>query len=1214
MHTFYITFYYWVKKNKALSIAMGAVLLCAGLFFGSKLSYNEDISQIIPKSDKSDLTAKVLSQMNFSDNIVVIIENRSPKNTFELSETADEFLNQIEPIQTKYIQSVQGKIGEDDISETFDFVAQNIPLFLDDSDYQTIKKQLKPDSVSARLKKNYEALVSPTSLITKDFIKKDPLGITALGMEKLASVGTGEDFHLENNYITTKDGQHLLLFINPKLAGNETKNNEVFVEKLNEIKDKINAKFKGKTQLSYFGSSFIAVANAKQIKHDIQSTVAISSVLLLILLMYYFRNFLMPVIIFLPTVFAAVVTLGLLYFIKPQVSAISLSVSAILIGITIDYALHILTHYKHNANIEAVYREITAPIMLSAITTSVSFLCLVFVKSEALKDLGIFAAIAVMLAAVFSLLLIPHIYKPGKNVRKQNTIIDKIGAYPYEKNKILAVVCLAVIVVSFFGFNKVKFDHNISNLNFVPEDMKTSEAKLEKISDITSKSVYVVAFGKDQESVLENNSKIAKTLALDKQKGNILSYQSVGNVVLSRANQAEKIKKWNRFWSQNQAQKTISELKIEGAKTGFNSAAFLETENQLNKNYRPISLKDYRNLKPLQWTEFTTQKDGFFTMTTMVKLDETKRNQLIKTVEKNKNVLAIDRQQISENFLGLLKNDFSQLINYSLLAVIIIFYLFFRNKDLTFFAIIPIILSGIVTAGILYFLNLKLNIFSTIVCTLVFGAGVDFNIFLTQALQKQHTNGKNELAVYRVSIILALLTTILAIGALIFAKHPALHSVALVALVGMFAVVLISFTLYPLLFNFIIKRGKKGLSPITFRLFFHSMLSFAYYGLGGFLFSFIGHFFIQKAKGKQLLFFKNVISKFLTSVLYSDPFVKKKIENPHQEIFEKPAVIIANHTSFLDTLVISMVTPKLIFLVNDWVWESPIFGKLVKALGFFPVSQGIENGINPLKQKIEQGYSPMVFPEATRSMDNRVRRFHKGAFYLAQEFELDILPIYIHGNSEVLPKGDYIIYDGAITAVVGKRIEYTDASFGSQYSQRTKKINSHYRQEFQDIRDRLEDEDYFRKLLFLSYLYKENAVVNSVKEDFNTYKNLYFRLNQFLKPDEKILHWANDFGQIDFILTLQQAGRTIFSWIEEEEKRLVAQNNYLVNRREIHHIQDFSETKNVETLLISHGLPVDFQLPYSIKKIIVVKDIHLHLPSDFAEFGQESGIKIYTRS
>ena len=109
-------------------------------------------------------------------------------------------------------------------------------------------------------------MVSPTSLVTKEFIKKDPLGITFLGLKKLNALNISKDFKLEDNYIVSKDGKNLLLFIEPKNKSNDTKNNEVFIDRLNEIKTELNKKFAGKSEISYFGSLVIAFANAQQIK------------------------------------------------------------------------------------------------------------------------------------------------------------------------------------------------------------------------------------------------------------------------------------------------------------------------------------------------------------------------------------------------------------------------------------------------------------------------------------------------------------------------------------------------------------------------------------------------------------------------------------------------------------------------------------------------------------------------------------------------------------------------------------------------------------------------------------------------------------------------------------------------------------------------------------------------------------------------------------
>lgn len=1171
MHHFFIFLYYLISKNKILSVlfAAGIAVLC--VFFASKINFEEDINQIIPKNEKSDLTAKVLKQLNFSDKIIVIIENKSKEDNFQLSETADTFLNKIEPLK-KYIGSVQGKVNDNEISETFDFVNQNLPLFLNENDYIEIGRKLQKDSISKQVENNYVSLVSPTSLVTKEFIKKDPLGITFLGIKKLNALNISKDFKLEDSYIVTKDGKNLLLFIDPKNKSNDTKNNEVFIDQLNGIKDNLNKQFKGKTEISYFGSPVIAVANAQQIKKDIQNTVIISMTVLLLLLIYYFRNVFTPIIVFLPTVFSVLLALLILYFIKDKISAISLSVGAILIGITIDYALHILTHYKHNNNIEELYKEITQPIILSSATTAVSFLCLVFVRSEALKDLGLFAAITVILSSITALIIVPQLYTPKTKEKAVNAnFIDKIGSYPYEKNKPLIIGCSVIILICLFGFRHVGFNEDIGDLNYIPKDLKISEAKLQKLSDITSKSIYTISYGNSENEALTRNSQLSQFLEKEKKEGKILSYNSLGNVVLSEKDQQKKIEDWNKFWDSNKKNQTISELIKNGNHFGFNSSAFDQFNENLNKSYSTLTLKDYEKVKALQISEFLSNENGFYTVSNVVKVDDKKRDAFIKDVEKNHDALAIDRQQMNENFLGLLKRDFNTLINYSLLAIVLTIIVFFRNFELTVLTMFPIVLTGVVTAGILYFLGLELNIFSTVVCTLVFGVGDDFSIFLTQAMQKEHTTGKNELPTYRTSIILAVFTTVLSIGSLIFAKHPALHSLALVALIGMFSVIIITSTLYPFWFRLLItNRAKKGLSPITFRLIINSILSFLYYGLGGLIFSAIGSIFAKNSKGKTLEIIKLIMAKFLVSVLYTNPFVKKRlIRNPNED-FSQPAVIIANHTSFLDTLALAMSNHKIIYLVNDWVYNSPVFGKLVRALGFYPVSQGIENGMDQLKEKVEQGYSLVVFPAAERSYTNDVKRFHKGAFYIAEQFGLDVVPVYIHGNSEVLPKGDFIIYDGAITVKVGDRIHKDNLNFGKTYSERTKKINAYFREEFSKLRSELEDENYFKKKLFLSFLYKDTEVVKEVKGDFKKNKTAYFELNKYLPKGGNILHIANDYGQKDVLFTLQEASRRIFSFVLDPEKREIARYNYIVKQRKIKYLADFSEiNKEIDVLLIS---------------------------------------------
>lgn len=1177
MHHYFYAIHLFVNRRKSLSVFLAiAVLLIFG-FFASKIKFEEDITKLIPTNDKTDVTAKVLKQLNFADKITVIFQLEKEGTDEDLKEMAGVFTDSIAKTCKPYITAVQGKIDEENIQQTIDFVHNNVPLFLDDNDYITIQSKLQKDSIEATVQGNYKSILSPSGFITKDFILQDPLGISFIALKKLQQLNVGDDFTLDNGFVMTKDKKKLLLFITSNLPSSETEKNSIFAAKLNTIKDNLNKQFKAKASISYFGSALIAVANANQIKSDIVLTTTIAMITLMLILILFYRKVFIPLIIFLPTVFGALFAVAFLYFVKERISAISLGIGSILLGITIDYSIHILTHYKHNSDVKTLYKDITMPVIMSSSTTAVAFLCLLFVKSDALNDLGIFAAVIVMASAFFSLLIVPHLYKPKENnsVHKKN-VIDRLAHFSFHNNKFLIGFCVLITIICCFTYNDVGFNNDLSQLNFVPKEIKAAEKDLEEsTTSLTSKTIYLASYGNSMKDVLQKNSQLFDALAKEKQQNKILNYSSVGGIMLSQKEQKQKIDKWNSFWDANKKQLLKSKLISEGAKLGFKPTTYTAFFDHLDANFKPISYQDYLKISALQLQEFISEKNGFFTISTLVKVAPEQRDPFVKSTSAKDGLLAIDRQQMNETFFSTLNSDFNSLVNYSFVAVILILFFFFRRVELVIISCIPIALTGIVTAGIMGLFNIELNIFSMIVCTLIFGHGVDFSIFMTSALQKEYTTGKNEIAIYRTSIILAVITTILGIGALIFAKHPALQSISSISLIGVFAALIITFIFYPILFKlFLSNRPKNGKAPFELRSFINGILSFLYYGLGGALMSGFCLTIMKILPLKEetkMNGFRYLISKFMKSVLYTNPFVRKKVINIHNEDFKKPAVIIANHSSFLDILAVGMLSPKIIYLVSDWVYNSPVFGATVKKAGFYPVSEGLEGGLEHLRKKIDEGYSLMVFPEGTRSESNQIKRFHKGAFYLAEHFNLDIVPIVIHGTSEVLPKGDFIIYDGSITVSILDRITSENLSFGKNYTERTKQISTYFRFEFKKIREQLEGSDYFKKMILTSFDYKELEIINNVKKNLNTNLEAYYSLNKYINSKAKILHLNNDYGQLDLLLTLQEPQRKVDSYTTDEEKHAVAKTNYIVKKRAIHHLENLNPAllKQYDVVLIS---------------------------------------------
>ncbi len=1166
------------------------------VFLVSKIKFEEDISKLIPLSEDSKELQKVLKSTNFSDKIVVNIQSK-PDGSFEdLTNYANEFIDEVTNSSGQYINHIQGKVTDEDLVETIDFVYENLPLFLDDNDYKSISNKITSDSIEAITNANYKSILSPSGMITKNMILKDPLGLSFIALRKMQALNIGDQFILENGFVVTKDKKNILLFITPKLGSSETDKNSEFVDQLYKAQHQLNEKFNTKAQSDYFGGVLIAVANASQIKKDIQFTVSISLSILLIILIVFYKKLSIPIVLFIPTLFGGLLAGVILLLIRDKISAISLGLGSVLLGITLDYSLHILTHLRNNNNVKSLYKDVTPSILLSSFTTAVAFLCLLFINSQALQDLGIFAAISVLGASVFALILIPQIYKSSVNNINRTTVLDKISKYSLHRSKLSFLLIGIVLLISFFTYNEVKFNKDLSSLNFMPEEMISSEKELDKLTNFSSKSLYVASFANTLEDALLINDDVYKRLVELKVSNKIFNFSSVGALVYSQKNQQERISKWNSFWTDNKITNTKNNLLFYGDELGFKPKTFQQFYDLLSKEYKPIHIKDYQKIKTFLVDDYINEKPDFTTVTSLVKVKEENLEQVMNVFKDQDNVMLIDRKQVNETFLGSLKDNFNQLIIYSLLAVVIILFLYYRSLSLTLITSIPIVLTWFLTIGLMGLFGIEFNVFNIIISSFIFGLGIDYSIFMTNALIKDYTYGTKHVSTYKISILLSVITTVLGIGVLIFAKHPALHSISIVSLIGIIITVFVAFTIQPFIFKtFISDRAKRGYSPISFRLFIGSFLLTLFYGVGGILLSLFSITILQIlpiSKKKKFKWMHQIVSRFSTQVLKNNFTTQKSVINDVEEDFKKPAIIIANHASSLDTISLNSLTHNVVYMVNDWVYKSPIFGLLARTLGYYPVTTGVDGSVSHLSNKLNQGYMLCVFPEGKRSFTNKMGRFHKGAFHLQQQLKIDILPIYIHGNSEVMPKGDFMIYSGEMTVKVGERISYKDPRFEGTEKERTKKISSFYKNNFNEFRLEREGAEYFKRILFSNYKYKDSEIKSQVKLDFENHKKKYLVLNNKTPMKSKILHFADDFGQLDILLVAKSLDRRITTIISDNNKYTIVKNCYTNNHRKIKYALNVDDIllSDFEVLLVSTSNlfnQIDESIVLNFKTIIV---------------------------
>jgi len=146
-----------------------------------------------------------------------------------------------------------------------------------------------------------------------------------------------------------------------------------------------------------------------------------------------------------------------------------------------------------------------------------------------------------------------------------------------------------------------------------------------------------------------------------------------------------------------------------------------------------------------------------------------------------------------------------------------------------------------------------------------------------------------------------------------------------------------------------------------------------------------------------------------------------------------PAVLVSNHVSWLDPIVLPLVLPrKPGFLAMEELWRMPGVSFVMRSYGrrAIPLRRGTVDA-TALRRALEvlrDGVLLIVFPEGGISPDGRLRPFHRGAALLAARAGAPIVPVAIAGTRDALPLGRIVPRLRAVTVHIGTPIEVTGAS------------------------------------------------------------------------------------------------------------------------------------------------------------------------------------------
>jgi 1-acyl-sn-glycerol-3-phosphate acyltransferase len=1129
----------------ALAVAVFLLLLL-------RLRYQEDINDFLPDIPAGKRMTEVFRQMENADKIMIGFSRKDSLNgEDEITGAIDRFVAVLQDIDSLHIiRDIVSQVDESRMLRLSEFIRDNVPYYLTETDYRRMDSLLAADNTEASLLEDRRQLMLPSGSFLKQTILHDPLHLFSPLFQRMNHFKAGDGFEVRNGYLFSDNGKKGLVILTTPYGVSNTAQNSEPVELVNRSINRTLADFPS-LRISAFGAPVIAVSNANRIKTDSLLAGSMAVFLIVFLLVLFFRSLTNLALIFLSVLFGWLFALGIFSVFKDHISLIALGAGSIFVGIAVNYPLHFIDHLQRRPDRKQALKEIIPPLLTGNISTVGAFISLLFIHSDAMRDLGLFGSLLLAGTILFVLIFLPHLVKTGH--RGKPFPFGKWITFAPERKKSVLFSVIVITAVLFYFSRFTSFEPDMNKINYMTETQREDmRGLLDAMNRKDYETLYLVSEGKhldDALAVYENNRIWLDSLV---RAGRVENVSGAGNFLMSRKEQAERIKRWNGFRTQRGAELT-RKVREAGVKAGFKPDAFAPFEKLLSTDFQVRETAWFEPVISFLRKNYLLENDN---NTKIISLLYCKKEQkealadlLAGKTSANGDTFYFDSRNMAARMVDALSEDFNYLLCICSLIVFAFLTFSFGRIELSLTAFLPLTMAWIWILGLMQLGGLSFNIVNIILASFIFGQGDDYTIFVTEGLMYEYAYRRKMLASYKNSIILSALLMFAGIGALIFAKHPAMRSLAEVTMIGMVVVVLMACIVPPSVFRWLTtKKGKYREVPLTLKRFALTAYAFTAFLLGCMMITCYGFLLFasgKKTEGKKRRY--HALLRWVAGfVVKRIPCVRFNAENPAGETFEKPAVIICNHQSHLDLMCVMMLTPKLIILTNDWAWNSPFYGRLIKYADFYPVSGGIENSVERLAEKAGAGYSIAVFPEGTRSADCSIGRFHRGAFYLAETLRMDIVPVVLHGAGHVLPKNDFLLREGMITVQVHRRITPDDSRFAADYATRSRQVRQYYGGLLAALSRRLETAAYFKSFVMHNYLYKGTDIYRGAKKEMSDLER-----GKGSKKRADIDHyrgkgnvWVKNsgYGVFGFLFALVHKDTRVYATEEDDGLRALAQH------------------------------------------------------------------------
>ncbi|MBQ7189611.1 MAG: hypothetical protein IJR99_09380 [Kiritimatiellae bacterium] len=750
---------------------IAAILLVCATVLWPFVRFDTSLSSLLPTHGKTARTVQFLTVLPLANKLVISFSSTNGVLTTHDHEAIDRFESRLsQALQAtagneRESPAVPTKIAQKFSPDSIAALAQALPLFVPTN---RLPERTTESAIRQSVKGNYLRLLRPEGSFLARMIQTDPLGLLTPVLSRLRTLSDLFGYAVRpdpHGRLLHADGRHRLVIMETEASPSDRLASEKLVEALQACCNELPPEL----QVQVASGHLHTVSNERNTKRDLGIATSLSFLLLLLLVVFLFRDskiLLVPLIPFC----ALAVAIPFTFLLTGKLAFLSPAFGPILAGLTIDYGIHVYLTRKRGYPIRTLFR----PILAGLCTTLAVFLAFFFSSIAAFRQLAFLSCVTVLLSFAGSVFLLPRWIRPRTEEPAHENI--PVGQSPRNglgRRQFLVSIPLFLLALAgvFWVIGKTDYALSLSDLDGADERIRSDEETIRSLWQPDGDDLAIAAFVDHTRtgSLIQTAAFRNRLTESNRNVTNAISYLSF---LPSPKGGEESVAEWNAYWRER-GESVWDELSGTARGLGFSDTAFRSFEKQIRE---PVtSCEPPALLAELQRMFCPRTATG--ESVSLVYLPSLRGEELTAVAE---TVEAENGHLIS---MPLLRHQIREIFKHEFVAIGIAALLFLLLaavplRHAFFLVYLPTLLGavGVFTASVV--LRHPLNLIHLICLLLVFGICFDYGAFMLNGLEK------GTVAETRKAVILCWLTTLCGTAPLLLAKHPVIFAIGFTLTAG----------------------------------------------------------------------------------------------------------------------------------------------------------------------------------------------------------------------------------------------------------------------------------------------------------------------------------------------------------------------------------------------------------------------------------------------